>query len=52
MAIMRKAGGEWGPIVEGVYRATFGYFKAGLERVDLAPKLQYFLLLLGEAKHG
>ena len=47
---MRQPRSKRRPVVEGVYGATFGELKARLERVNLTPKIQYFLLLVWEIK--
>ena len=50
VTIMRQPGSKRRPVVKGVYGTTFGKLEARLERVNLAPKFQYFLLLLWEVK--
>jgi hypothetical protein len=47
---MWQPGSERGPIIEGIYGTALRELEAGLERVNLAPKFQYFFLLLGETK--
>ena len=50
VTIMRQPCSKRRPVVKGVYRSTFGELEARLERVNFAPKFQYFLFLLWEVK--
>ncbi len=47
---MRQPSSKGRPVVEGVHGTTFRELEARLERVNFAPKLQYFLFLLWEVK--
>ena len=47
---MRQPCSKRRPVVKGVYGTTFGELEARLERVNLAPKFQYFLFLLRKVK--
>jgi len=50
VTIMRQSGSKGGPVVERVYRTSFGELDARFERVNFAPKLQNFLFLLWEVE--
>jgi hypothetical protein len=50
VTIMRQPGSKGRPVVERVYGTSFGELEARFERVNFAPKLQYFLFLLWEVE--
>jgi hypothetical protein len=50
VTIMRQPCSKGRPVVERVYGTTFGEVEARFERVNFAPKLQYFLFLLWEVE--